>query len=1546
MGKVDRDNVENILELTPTQAGMLFHTLREPERGHYLVQLALRLRGPLQLEIFRRAWRRLAAANEMLRATFRWRELSEPVQILLKERAVEISQLDLSRGDLAANLELLEELEERDRQRGLDLERVPYRISLCKLGPDLHEVIILYHNIILDGWSIARLVEELLASYDALWTGREPRLAPRAPFVAFLEWRRERGGAGGEFWSRHLARAPRLPSLDDGFRGHGGRAGHGRSTHRLPAARRAALEGFARRHRVTPSTVLYAVWAVLLARTTGAEDVIFGTTVAGRPPQIPDIERTLGPFVDTPALRVALRPEDSFDDVLARVSRTLAERSHHEDIAGVELRRAAGLDPGAELFDTLVVVENYPIATGGGEQILTLESYTFEEAPHYDLTLVVRAFDDFQLDIFYRPERLGTPAVERLAAHFCNLSRACIERSTEAIAMLEMMGESERRQLHEMASGPCPEPLEQGTLDRWLEHAVERHGDRVAVVSRGGELTYGELWRRIGVLTQRLHALGVGPGRVVALWMERSPEALVALFAVLRAGGCYLPLATADPAARSRALLRQAGAELLIVHGREIPGLAPDLPVLDLANFDVSLPDGDLLAGSERFPEAPLPGDPAYLIFTSGSTGGPKGVVVPHRSVVNLLSWLQRTHGLAADDVVLASTPWTFDVSLWELFGWMAGGGRLALLASGEEKDPVAIVDAIMRHGVTSAHFVPSLLPAFLEHVETHDRTDALGSLRRVFLSGEALRGTVVERFWQVLGSHEDLRLFNLYGPTEATVWVSVRECERTLGGPDIVPIGRPIDKTRLVVLGRAGELLPVGAWGELYIVGAGVATGYHRRAELTAARFVRPVALGGERAYRTGDVVRWCHGGELEFKGRLDHQVKIRGHRVECSEVEGEMLAVDGLEEAVVVAVEGVGGSELHGYYVASRPISGETLRTALGRSLPSVMVPGCLEQAVSLPRTSSGKVDRKALAEMASGARRVAAGEGEALAPSPAEGGPATPEPSPFGTALDRSVARPDDADEPVDPVVVEVLADVLRLEPSDLGPEVNYFHLGCNSISAVRLTSALYRRLGVEIRLGTVFANPTPRRLSAAVRRARKGRFHDIPRVEERDFYELSFDQKRLWIIQELQQGTASYNLVGTLELPHAVRPEAVSAALDAVVRRHESLRTRFMTFEGRPVQRVQDQVAVPLRVEDLSVLDPGERERVRRRVRLAESKTPIDLGRAPLLRATLLVLAEQHHELVVNLPHIVADGWSLEVLRDDFERIFYAGGVDTLPPPPIQYRDFVAWQERLLADGETVARAERFWTPVLAGGAPEMVLPGDLPGAVGEGHRSAAYRAVLPSEGLERLRRWSRGRSHGLFLPQMAALQLTMAQITGQDDVVVGFAAAARQHESLAGVTGMFANTLLVRSTIDPGEKLATFCDGLQDQLTQALEHQSVPLELICDRLGVRFPRLAVFLNFLNLGHRPRQAVHDLVPRHIPEFQESKFPLHFCTRELTNGLEIVCDYDADSFRPVTIERVMKIYLGFLERVTGSGETSIQGLSRQGGARRLTRPAAAGA
>ncbi|MGH3564524.1 MAG: amino acid adenylation domain-containing protein [Pseudonocardia sp.] len=1021
--------LEDILPLSPLQEGLLFHGLLDAsdQAGFdpYTSQLILELAGELDPAAVRAAGQALLDRHANLRAAFRQRGSGASVALIPRRVELPWREVDLSAAG-PAELERFLAAEQRER---FDLARPPLlRMALVRVGERAQRLVLTHHHIVLDGWSVPLLVGEFLALYAGA------ALGPATPYRHYLAWLADQDTDA----ARSACRAA-LAGLDEPTRV--APADPERVLERpaavlgtLPVATTAALVRRARAGGWTVSTAVQAAWALVLARLTGRDDVVFGTTVAGRPAELAGVAGMVGLFINTLPVRVRLAPAETVGAALRRLQDEQTRLLDHQHVPLTEIQRTAGI---GELFDTVTVVENWPdVGVSGGEHAgIRLTGLDNRDGMHYPLYLIARPGERLGLRVHHQPGVVDAATAERVARWLERVLTAIAADPGLPLAALDVVSPVERAEA--FVVGTAEDVSAQTLLDAFDAH-VETTPGALAVVSGTERVSYAELDRRAAMLAARLRALGVGPERFVGVAVPRSVGLMVALLGVLKAGAAYLPLDLDYPAERIGFMLTDSGTSV-VVTTVAAAGRLPAAEGVRLLLVDEPPPPG-LPAATVTSP-ASTPDNPAYLIYTSGSTGRPKGVVVTHRAIVNRLCWMQDRYPLAADDRVLQKTPASFDVSVWEFFWALREGAAVVLARPDGHREPAYLAGLIRAEAVTTLHFVPSMLDGFLASDEVTAHPGWAASLRRAFSSGEAL-GEASAAGWHELTG---VPLHNLYGPTEAAV--DVTHFTWVPGNGPSVPIGSPVWNTRLQVLDPWLRPVPAGVPGELYLAGVQLARGYHTRPGLTAERFVAaPFGAPGDRLYRTGDLVCRRADGELEYLGRTDHQVKIRGNRIELGEVEAALVRrLDVVGAAAVVRTDGPGPARLVAYVV---PAGGELdparITAELAGELPEPMVPSAVVVLDALPLTPSGKLDRAAL-------------------------------PAPARTAA--AIRAPRDERERT---LTTIFAEVLHLDR--VGIDDDFFALGGDSIITIQLSTRL-RREGIAVSTRDVFVHRTPARLAAA-------------------------------------------------------------------------------------------------------------------------------------------------------------------------------------------------------------------------------------------------------------------------------------------------------------------------------------------------------------------------------------------------------------------------------------------------------------------------------
>ena len=1523
-----KEGIEAIYGLSPMQQGLLFHSLLAPESGAYFHQIVCTLKGDLNRAAMEKAWAEVMKRHSILRSSFVWQRLPKPLQVVHLSAPLPLSALDWQHLSPDQREPHLQEFLRTDQHRGFRFTHPPLmRLTLMHLAPNLHQLVWSHHHLLLDGWSLPLVLSEVFAVYEATAQGRAVTLPPAKPFRDYITWLQQQDMTGAErFWRKTLAGfgAP-TPLPEAGMSKTGGESGsdadeeraRGGATHErqrwLSRATTERLHQFARRHQLTANTVMQGAWALLLARHSREREVVFGVTVSGRPAELGGVERMVGLFINTLPVRVRVDGRERVVAWLRGMQVGQVEMRQYEYSPLVEVQGWSEVERGRGLFESLFVFENYPVEEelrgGGAERRAGLEigEARAVERTNYGLTVVCGPGERMSVRISYRAEAYEAGAVERMLEQMERVVEQMVEGGEARVGELEMVSAREREQFTRSLNETAKDYAAKQTLIEMFEDAVARYGEAVAIESEGEQLTYGELNRRANQLAHYLRKQGVRPETLVGLMVERGVEMVVGLLGVLKAGGAYVPLDPAYPQERLAFMMEDSGVSVLLTQEHLRERVAEHRAAVVCVDSDA----GAIAEESvENVESGATHENLAYVIYTSGSTGKPKGALVTQANVVRLFKATEAWFGFKEDDVWSLFHSYAFDFSVWELWGALLYGGRVVVVPYLVSRSPEAFYELLCSRGVTVLNQTPS---AFRQLMQTEEILKERGklSLRYIIFGGEALELASLKPWFE---RHGDARpqLVNMYGITETTVHVtyrplSIEDVEREAGSL----IGVPIPDLRAYVIDHHGQLAPVGVGGEVYVSGAGLGRGYWKRAELTAERFV-PDAFGtqaGTRLYKTGDLARRLPDGSLEYLGRTDQQVKIRGFRIELGEIEGVIEQHAGVRETVVIAREDSGGDKRLVAYVVSN--SGDApdvaeLRNYVRERLPEYMVPSAFVWMEKIPLTHHGKVDRRAL-----------------------------PEPESKFAGETTSYVAPRNS---VEEMLAGMWCEVLGVER--VGIEDSFFEVGGHSLMATQLTTRVREAFGTDVPLRTLFEAPTVREFAVRIEAAMKGAqgmpAAPIERADRDGEAALSFSQQRLWFMDQLEPESAAYNIARAVKLAGALKTEALERAFDEVVRRHEALRTNFLTVEGKAVQRIARDTRFSLPFTDLSLLSETERDaELARRVR-AEAQQPFNLAEDVLLRISLLQLREDEHVVLLTMHHIISDGWSMNVLIHEVATLYAAFSSDEaspLPELPIQYFDYAQWQRAWLS-GAVLEAQLGYWKRQLSGSPPALELPTDHPRPAMQTFNGSMRSANLSRELSQRLKKLSTQEGATLFMTLLAAFQTLLSRYTGQSDISVGTPIANRTRAEMENLIGFFVNTQVMRTDLSGNPAFREVLRRVRETALGAYAHQDVPFEMLVEELQPernlsRTPLYQVMFTLENDTMNSIQMPGLTLKPLAVESETAKFDLTMWMVETDEGLTAALEYNTDLFEEATVNRMLSHFETLLEAIAANADTPIADL-----------------
>lgn len=1454
-------------ELSFAQRRLWFLDQFAPGDAAYNIPAAFRLEGPLNIDVLRRSLNEIVKRHSVLRTIFATVD-STPRQVVLPSLTIEMPVVDL-RGCDNVGQEALRLMSE-ESLRSFDLHRGPLlRAGLLQLHDEEHILLLTLHHIVADGWSLSVFLRELSALY-------ENAPVPELPiqYSDFAAWECER--LQGQFlenhlgyWKNKLASAPPALPLPTDFQRPARQTFRGaRCGFTLSSQLSESLKSLSRQEDCTLFMTVLAAFKTLLLRYTSQDDIAIGTSITNRGRV--ETEPLIGLFINTLVLRTNLSGNPSFRELLQRAREVMLEAYAHQELPFEKL--VEELQPERELshsplFQVMLVLQNAPALALKlpGLNVSLIDRHN--ETAKFDLLLsLVETADGLTGSLEYSTDLFKRETVERLCSHFEMLLESIVKAPDRALSEFQILTPAEQHRLlvewNETAIDRSFMPL----VHEQFELQAAGTPNAVAISFGTEQLTYSELNARANQLAHALRRLGVGADVLVGLMTERSLDMIVGLLGILKAGGAYLPLDPHYPGERLAYMLENSAAPVLLTQqhlAKDLPAHEAEVLCLDSEWQSRIAPESTENLATINFVE-----HLAFTIYTSGSTGRPKGVQLSQGALVNLVAGMQQQLQLTSQDVWLAVTSLSFDIATLEFCLPLLLGARVVLVTRKIAADGAALSEWLRESNATMMQATPASWRMLVAAGWTGN-----GPLK-ILCGGEALKAELVERLLEYCRGGG---VWNGYGPTETTIYSLVSVVE----DPARITVGRPVSNTEAYVLDAYQQPVPTGVVGELYLGGEGLARGYLKLPALTAERFIpNPFsAEGGERLYRTGDVVRYLEDGAIEYVGRNDHQVKVRGYRIELAEIESVLTQHPGVLQSVVMAREAAAGDvRLAAYVIPAETLacpSQTELRDFLSERLPGFMVPSTFMLMEAFPLTPNAKVDRKAL-------------------PAPDWG----------QTGAQAAYVAPRT---PFEEVLAGIWSQLLGIER--IGIHDNFFGLGGHSLLATTFVSRLREVFQVELPLRRLFETPTLSEIAEAVQSLKQG-IETLPLERRAHDHELSlsFSQQRLWFLDQLTPGTSAYNLVGALRLRGPLDVSAMERSLNEIVDRHEVLRTTFVTVDGRPEQVIASSLTLTLPLVKL------DQEREVDRLIAEESGYSFDLTRGPLLRAVLLQLDAQDHVLVLNMHHIVSDGWSIGILLRELTA-FYKGFVNgeraTLPELPIQYADFSVWQRQWL-ESPALESQLSYWKRQLEGAPPVLELPADRqrpPVQTYDGERqSFALSEALTSD----LRGLSEREGVTVFMTLLAVFKTLLHRLTGQDDIVVGSPIAGRNRAETESLIGFFVNTLVLRTDLSGSPAFRELLRRVRETALGAYSNQEVPFEHLLEALQPErnvshTPLFQVFFNMLNFEENafelPEVTTEVLPPGKV----QAKFDLTLYVEEENRQLKFAFVYNSSLF---TYERVAEM------------------------------------
>lgn len=1491
--------------LTSLQEGMLFEHIKAQEPGLNLVQILCEVREPLNADKFKTAWQLVADRHPILRTRFRWEETDTPQQEMEDQTIHPFAEHDgrtLSSRDRAQAWEkvLLE-----DRRRGFELEKAPLsRVAVFHEGRSHWRLCWTFHHLLLDGRGLLLVLEEVFTLYEALERGESLDLPPRTPFYALVEWYQGRDWSAAEqYWRTFLAGFNEMTPLPWAKSSpETKRNGEGKWAEcQIELSRRtsAALRTLAQRCGVTVNTVLQGAYGLLLGRYTGMEDVVFGAIRACRKSNVPDAEKIVGLFVNMLPMRVRLH-DQPMEDWLRGLRTDWTTMRDFENTPLAQIQRWSEAPRGVRLFETAFNYQepswNVALENLGGRW--RKRHFTLRNQSAYPLTMDIYGGGRALLcKVNYDPTFFEEFQCLRLLENF----RALLENMAAAkpgarLAGLEVLTNAEHRQLLVEWNRTSTRYPRNRCIHELFEEIVRRTPQAVATTFDGVDVTYEKLNFRTNRIARFLQSKGVKKGTLVAICVDRSHDMVAGFLAILKAGGAYVPLDPEYPKERLGFMLEDTQAPVLLTSEKLRDRFPP-------GNAQVISLDGDWKLirqqSSDPIKSGATADDLAYVIYTSGSTGIPKGVCVLHRAVVRLVkntNYIQ----IHPDDRLAQAANASFDAITFEIWGALLNGARVVGIPKDVLLSPLKLIGRIRDEGITTLFLTTALFNQL-----AREFPGAFSSLRHLLFGGEAVDPACVRL---ALQNGPTGRLLHVYGPTETTTFATWFHVTEVAENAATVPIGIPIANTEAYVLDRHGNPVPVGAPGELYLGGDGVAAGYLRRPELTVEKFVPDPFSGrrGARLYRTGDLVRWTEKGQIEFLGRRDHQVKVRGFRIELGEVESALLHHPAVHETVaVVREDSPGDRRLVAYVVTKSGMALEFPRAFLRQRLPEHMMPSAFVVLEKLPLTPNGKVDRKALPKPA----RVETGQSHV---APRSG---------------------------MEELVAQVWADVLGAE--SVGAHDNFFELGGHSILAMRVISRLRSTCQIDLPIQWLFENSTVAQLSEAIVSVQHpSQGVSVPPIETvpRDgLLPFSLFQERIWNFCKDDKENRYCSLM-PLRITGAIDVPVFEKALGEIIRRHECLRCVVEIVDGEPRLRVMDPAPYQLPFVDIS--DSSSVTEELAHLCEEEMMRPFDLRTEPMMRMKLVRLGPDGHEFLLSIHHLLYDTSVRESFFHDLGPLYGAfkrGEDSPLPTPRLQYGDFALWQRRCFQHGSPVFNQQlAYWKQQLMGAPPALNLDFERPKPEVPDYDSCVKGLIVEPDLFHQLKSLSNRQGATFYMTLLAIFKAALREFAHEDDIVVAAYQANRNHRDMEYVMGPQSNLVLLRTRLSGDLTWNSLIDRVRQVVLGAQTHQDIPHEVLsrtCAQEGFPLPEPRVLALHAFVSEEELRVPPWTISVSLPPSKKT-MPWGMTLQCIEEPQRVHCylHYSTDLYDPAGADELLQCLLRFIKQAVADPELKLSALSRE--------------
>lgn len=1482
------NNVKNIFTLSPMQENMLLPSFEGGSEQIYFRQISYRINGDFEPTIAQEAFKVLFNRHDSLRTVFSRKKEDKLLQVVFKQWEPEFYFEDIrNRGCLRVREAFVSFYKNQDQKRGFEVTKDSLmRVAVLQLDDSSFEFIWSYHHSIIDAWSVSILFQEYETVYAQIKNGKNILLANATQYETYIEWlQKQNTSEASYFWKNYLdtfetpASLPKLKLLatqDKSFK---------KIRFSIDAQKTEKLRNLAIRYKVTFGVLMQTIWGVILSKYNNTRDIVFGLVVSGRPTQLAGVEEIVGLFINTVPVRVAYDCDMAFSTLLQKVHYEAIEREVFEYYSLTEIQTTHSLKQ--NLFDHIVAFENAPVT----QQSNDVESFSISASDHHALTNY-----DFNINIIPKQETIISldfnknayedKLIENIAQHFEVIINQVIDRETVLVDDLMLLSQAEKETLSSFNKTEVFYSYKH-TIPEHFGLSVKSFPEHIAIIEDEKFLSYEELENRSNQLANFLLANGIKHGDFVVSMVERSLQSVINLVAILKIGAVYVPIDQDTPKGRAEFIIQDSLAKAFIFDKNR------GVSCSNAKKINLSAEKQAIALSSTTQPKAVIQGtDLAYVIYTSGSTGNPKGVLIKHESIVNQVLFHNAYLSLDNEDTILQFASHGFDASIIEILMSLFVGGSLVIVNSQTKFNIPVLYDYIEKNNVTTAIFPPAFLQAF----------DGLkfSSLKRIISTGEAASLDMSIRL------AETIDVFNGYGPTESCVGASFYkvDTEKTkfyqLYGA--IPIGKPFANAQIFVLNATNQQMPIGHIGEICVSGIGLSVGYLNQSQLTEQKFITnpfSTTTNDKFLYRTGDLGRWNFDGNLEYIGRADEQVQIRGIRVELSEIEAVINKIETVTQVCVNVVKTDSSVQLVAYVVAEdKTFNLQSIRDFGSMFLPTYMIPTHLVMLPQLPLTINGKIDKRKL-------------------PVPVEISSANNE-MPC-TDTERTLSK--------------IWAEVIN--KTDISRADNFFDLGGHSLKATRLISKIYKEMGVKLKLNDVFVYPNLSQMATYIESKSRTLVDMIQPFKKQDYYPLSHAQKRVWLAHQLEGGELAYNVLTANNLIGNLNIEAFKMTFQYIISRHEILRTNFITVEGSPYQVVREAIDNKFVFDYLDFSEASNAEVLAKQELDRHTRVVFDLEKDSLIRVSVIKTSHLKHLFVLSMHHIICDAWSKDIITKEIINIYNTFNRElqpAIPPLRIHYKDFAAWQQKNASEDKA------YWQKQLEHYKNVVDLPLDFPRKSAQTYGGDIVYEVFDKAISDGVREISKKYGVSPFMVGLTAVYLLLHRYTEAADILVGTTVAGRDHPDLENQIGFYINTLPLRTKIDSDDTFETLLQKTKNTTLEAYKHQQYPFDNIISDVGLkkdfaRSPLFDVLVELISVASAQEvlQQMTDIKVKEYPlKTVFSKHELAFRFFDNQDEFAISLEYNSDLFKPETIELMHARLKIILETVVTNHTILIHDLS----------------